>query len=990
MPQLAITAFGAPSVASHGEPIAVDTRKAIAMLVYLAVERRAHTRDTLAALLWPEYDQAHARATLRRTLSALVHALPPNMLVVSHDTIAVADDADLRFDIETFRRLLLQSQQHRHTEAEVCADCLAQLRQATELYQGDFLAGFALRDSEPFEDWQAAQRDALRRDLAAALERITRLLTAQHAYAEALPYARRWLELDPLHETAHRHVMRLYEWSGQHAAALRQYRLCLQTLDRELGIAPLDATTQLYEAIRQHRAPPPPPNTQRASAPSHSPDDRVAAAPTSAASSSPASVLPAPFVGRAQEWAAALAAYQQAGASGHLLAVEGEAGIGKTRLVEQLVAYARERGATVVTTRCYQGEETLAYAPFAAAIHSALSQPDVRQRLALLPDHWLSVVARFAPEVAAIRPGVQVAPPLDGPGAQSRFFEGLRQALISALSATAQPGVLFLDDLHWADAASLALVAYLARRLPETRICLVVAWRGAELASQHPLRQWLAEARRSGVLTHLRLERLPESAVQEWVATSLPATAESPPGELATHIHQETEGLPFFVAEYILALAQGTLDTHAQLWTVPGGIRDLLQSRLRLLSDEARQVLSAAAVLGRTFDFVTVRESSGRSEEETVAALETLTAYGLLTELAGTGLAGPAYDFTHQKLRELTYQETSLARRRLLHHRAAEALVALGRRNRPAEGLAAGQIAHHYLAAGDQRAAAQYFRLAAERARSLYANEEALGDFARALALGHPDAGALHEAIGDLQVLLGRYADALASFKNAASAGDDAEVDTLVRLDQKLSKVHARRGNWDAAQSYLEAALAQLGTREDPMVRAHIFAEWSLIARGRGAAGEARTLAARALDDATAAESPRALAEAHNLLGVLASDQREYATSIDHLQQSLELAVRADDSHARAAALTNLALALGRAGDAKRALRLAEEALALCAVQGDRHHQAALHNNIADLLHSTGRSDEAIPHLKQAVAILAEIGVESGAVQPEIWKLAEW
>ncbi len=991
MSLLCILAFGAPAVEASGQSIVVDTRKAIALLVYLAMERRAHTRDTLAALLWPEYDQPHARATLRRTLSTLSHALPPNALVISRDTIALADDADLAFDVEAFRRALRRTAEHKHAENEVCAACLAPLRQAVVLYRGDFLAGFILRDSEPFEDWQAAQRDALRRELASALERLTRLLIAQHAFAEALTYARRWLELDPLHETAHRYLMRLYDWSGQHAAALRQYRSCVQILDRELGIAPVDATTRLYEAIREHRAPPP--LARSVSSKPVPVDSPRPGAKGGAASGLPASsptplppVRHALFVGRTAEWRDALVAYQRAASGGYILAVEGEAGIGKTRLVERLATHAREAGAPVVMTRCYEGEETLAYAPIAAALRAALAQDAARARLAGLPDHWLAEIARLTPEVATLRTGVFAAPPLDSPGAQSRFFEGMRQALTTALGSAPQPGLLFLDDLHWADVASLAMVAYLTRRIPDAPFLLVVAWRGADESPEHPLRQWLAEAKRAGRVTYLHLDRLPASAVEEWVAASLPADSDRPLAEIASRVHQETEGLPFFVAEYVLALANGALGSRDQQWSVPGGVRDLLRSRLRLLSEETRQVLTAAAVLGHSFDFATVRDSSGRSEEEVIAALESLTRHGLIAEVVGTRPAGPTYDFTHQKLHELTYEETSLARRRLLHRRAAEALVALGHRQR-AGGLYASQIAQHYLAAGDEPAAAEYFRIAAERARSLYANEDALRDFQRALALGHPDAAALHEASGDMYVLLGQYGNALTSFENAAAHGDDA---SLGRLEQKLSKVHARRGNWNAAQSHLEDALTLLGDADEPALRAHIYAEGSLIARRRGDADEAQARATRALEYAVAGDDLRALAEAHNMLGVLASDQGDHAAGIRHLEQSLELAERAESMNARAAALTNLALALGRAGDAERALRLAEEALALCAAQGDRHHQAALHNNIADLLHAAGRAAEAMPHLKQAVAIFAEIGVESGAVQPEIWKLAEW
>lgn len=994
MSTISLRTLGPFRVECDAQPLTVDTRKALAMLVYLCVERRAHTRDALADLLWPEYDQIHARSTLRRTLSTLNAALPQAYLCSQRDTIAVNEHAALYLDVDAFHELLARCRAHHHGSSDVHVACLEPLSEAVELYQGDFLADFHVRGATGFEEWQLEKRDYLRRELAESLERLTRILIARHAFSDALPYARHWLQLDVLHEPAHRYMMRLLDWSGQRSAALQQYRECMRILDRELGVAPLEATTRLYEAIKEHRAPQAPPLRSGTAAravmvpgmggvTSRSvPDNRLESERPASSQNRPS---PEPFVGREREWKIVLDVYESTESGGRILVLEGEAGIGKTRLITELAAHALHAGARPISAQCYEGEESLAFAPIAAALRTALTQQPDQSRLEHVADHWLSEGARLLPELALLRPGLPSAPPLESPGAQSRFFEGLRQILLAMCRSDSRSGLLAIDDLQWADSATLNLLAYLARRLSGD-ICMVLAWRSGDISMHQRLRQLLAEIRRDGRATHLTLGRLSPDAVGDWIASALGPTGISEMPEVVARLYEETEGLPFFIAEYVHAFASGALLPREQDWTVPGGVHDLLRSRLRAVSEAGWQVLTTAAILGRSFDFATVREASGRSEEETIAALEELIARRLISEVSGADGSGPRYDFTHEKLRALVSSECSLARRRLLHRRSAEVLAASARRQRSG-GPPAGQIAQHYLAAGDETAAAEYYKLAGDLARGLYANAEALRHFQLALALGHPDTIALHEAIGDVHTLLGEYAAALASYEMAASSAPAA---SLARLERKLSNVYIRRGEWESARSHLEAALASLGEGRAAGERARLHADWSLIARHRGRVDEAQKHAEQALHLATEAGDERALAQVHNILGLLARDQGERALARQYLERSLELAERLDDPGVQVASLNNLALALGSAGDVARAVELAEAALALCATQGDRHYEAALHNNLADLLYACGRGEEAMAHLKQAVRIYAEIGVEAGAVQPAIWKLAEW
>ena len=242
-----------------GQPLAVDTRKATAILAYLAVSGNVQSRDIIATLLWPEYDGERARAALRRTLSTLRTSLGGERLVTDRGAVSL-DLSDAWFDLAEFRRVT----------ADPTATPAA-LADAVDLHRGDLLAGFAVRDSAAFDDWQRAAADTARRELATALDRLIGELAASGRLDEAVARAEQRLALDPLHEPAHRRLIELYAASGRRADALAQYRECVRALDRELGVRPLSETTELYNAVNEGRTP------QRPAAPAPAPATRAAA-----------------------------------------------------------------------------------------------------------------------------------------------------------------------------------------------------------------------------------------------------------------------------------------------------------------------------------------------------------------------------------------------------------------------------------------------------------------------------------------------------------------------------------------------------------------------------------------------------------------------------------------------------------------------------------------------------------------------------------------
>jgi DNA-binding SARP family transcriptional activator len=972
MDQLRLALLGAPQVEVGGAPLRVDTRKAVALLAYLAYSSRRHGRDQLAALLWPEGDDAHARAALRRTLSALNHALGGSARVAADRTglELVAPAMDL--DIERFRQLVASCDAHGHEPERACASCAEPLAEAVALHRGDFLAGFTLRDAPEFEDWQLAEADTLRREHAGALQRLVDARAVQGRWQAAIADAERWLALDPLHEPAHRQLIRLYAWSGQRGAAMRQYRACVRILDQELGVPPLEETSVLYQQVTEGRVEPPPTPPPEAARPAAGP---VAAAPHGGAPAPP------PLVGRQPQWAAlqeAWAGVERSG-SGRLVALTGEAGVGKTRLAEGFAAHVGSARGRVLVCRCYEGER-LAYGPLADGLRAALARPDGTAWARDLEPHWLAEAARLLPELAPLAPAATVPTP-DGPGAQGRFLEGLCRTLLAAAAGT-RTGLLLLDDLHWADDATMDAVGYLVRRLDRWPLLVLAAWRGEDVPRGHRLRRVAAEAQRAGTAATLTLGRLDRDATAELVRAVAPARAAA-----VEELYRRSEGLPLLLVSYLAALDDG----DGVLPTLPRGARELLQARLERVSAAAWQLLTAAAVIGRSFDVDTVREASGRSDDEALAAIEELVRLGLIHEVTGPSTS---YDFSHEQVRLLVYEQAGLARRRLLHRRVAQALGGLAR-GRGGEGQAA-SVAHHFQLAGRDAEAAEWFAQAGERAAALYANREAVAHYQAALALGSPDDAAhLQLALGDLHTLLGEYGDALAAYEAAAAR---CEPGQLAVVEHRLGRLHHRRGDWEAAEVHLEAALAALTAGEGAAggeeagtaaFRARLVADHSLTAHRRGRTDQAAGLAAQALRLAGAAGDPAALAQCHNLVGMLAAGAGDLERAPHHLERSLAFAEMLPDPTARVAALNNLALTHQAAGRLDQAIELATAALDLCTAQGDRHRQAALHNNLADLFHAAGQPDEAMRHLKQAVAIFAEVG-ERDRLEPAIWQLVEW
>jgi DNA-binding SARP family transcriptional activator len=591
-------------------PIQVDTRKAIALLVYIAVTGESHRRSSLVNLLWPEYDRTRGRTALRRTLYALRKALAGDWLDVDREEIGLKPSADpstgsgqaVWVDVDEFHRHLAGCETHGHAATEVCPACVAPLTDAVALVRGDFLSGFGLRDSPNFDDWQLFQAEVLHRELANALERLERWHSARREFELAVGYTRRMLALDPLDEKVHGQLMRLYAWSGRRSAALRQYEECVKILRDELGVSPQETTTQLCEAIEAGRPPPPPSPDRLPDLPAHPPfflegKDRVE--------------RPV-FVARERELEQLERFLDTALAGqGRVVFVTGDAGSGKTALMQEFARLAQKAHADLVIAGGHGNAHTGVgdpYLPFREILGlltgdieaqwsaGAMTRDQARRLWHLLPlavevlaEAGPDLIGSFVPIPTLVRRAQALAPlgsdwltqltelvqlkkalPGNPNLQQSDLFEQYTRVLRTLASQKSL--LLTLDDLQWADGGSVNLLFHLGRRIGGSRILIVGAYRPAEVAQGRP-----PTFRRAEASTDTRQrERHPlESVVNEFKRTFgdievdleraegrefVDAFLDSEPNRLGDTfretLHQLTKGHPLFTVELLRGMQE--------------------------------------------------------------------------------------------------------------------------------------------------------------------------------------------------------------------------------------------------------------------------------------------------------------------------------------------------------------------------------------------------------------------------------------------------
>jgi len=925
MARLALTLLGGFQAGLDGGPtLRVRTRKAQALLAYLALPAGyAHPRDKLAALLWGDLPPARARAGLRRALFDLRSALARadvSALRLDSET-ARLDDGTVKVDVAAF-------------ETRVAEGTPAALEQATALYRGELLAGLAV--GEPaFEDWLRAQRERLRELVVEALARLLRHQQDTGALEAAVRTGLQLLALDPLQEPVHRVLMRLYDRLGRREAALRQYAQCVETLQRELGLAPEAETEVLHREIL-HRRPGPAP-AEAAIAPSLTADGDT------------------PLVGRETERARlddALAAASQG--SGRVVLIRGEAGIGKTRLVALLHARVRDKGSGVLIGRAYETEQTLAFGPWLDALRAGGVTRDEALLVALGPV-WRAELARLLPEVG-------LPPPPAAVGADAlRLFEAMAR-LIAALAAR-RPLLLVLEDLHWADDTSLRLLAFVARRVAAWPVLLVVTAREEEPETPALGAALHALARDAAPIT-LRLGPLSREDTLGLVeALAGPQAPVSP--DLGERVWATAAGHPLMIVEAMRALATGGWLPGAPELALPERVRDLIGRRLGRLGEPAQRLAAVAAVIAREFDPALLQRAAGVGAEDAADRLDELLRHRVLHS------SGERLAFTHDRIRDVAYRQLSPPRRRLLHGQVARAIEALYRPHLEPHALALGL---HYREAEAWEEAVRYLRQAGGAAVARSAYREAMSCFDQALAgVSHlPQERESTVLILDLRLEAGTALLALGELPRLRESLLAAEADARAIQDEErlgrvwsgLCQYHRLFGEPERAIDLGRQALAVAEAAGDRALEVTTNHRLGQAYRSRGEYRQAVAVLARNVKPCPADEAVLSRAQ----LATARAELGEMSQAILDGEEALQLAEATERPDLVTAAQNGLGCAHLDRGELDRAIAALEEACRLA-----RRWQLGVllywsQSPLAQAYALAGRVAEAVPLQERTVA----------------------
>jgi len=737
MGELIVRLLGPPEVLHGGRPVELRTRKALALMAYLAAEGGARPREELIELLWPGSDEARGRSALRSALLSLRAPLreedgsfDEEHLRAAGNLLCLGEAPHVLTDLQTLESGYATARSGRRIGDR--GEALSRLKSAVEAYRGDFLEGFRLDDAPEFDHWLDLQRQAWRRRASLVHDWLSELQTEGGDLRAGLLTADAWTKLDPLDERAARRLMEAQLALGDRAGALDSYETLRSALGDRLCATPSPETEALADRARAE-----PPVRE----------------PTWSARPGPRALPETPFVDRAAEFAALVEGYRQA-ASGSPCAVAlvGDGGIGKTRLAEEFLAWASARGADVLRGRSHEVGSRIPYGVLVDAIRPRIERE--RAPDDLLEDVWLSELSRLLPELRERYP--DVPPPAMGEEAEARarLFEAITR-LVAALAGLSgsEPVVFFADDLHWASRASLDVLKYAGRRWVAggARVLLVLGLRPESTDSVPSPGRWLSELGRE--LPVRRLDLVPLAAGDTRDMLRVLAGAEPDAGDpeldrFGEWLFAETSGQPLFLAETIKDLSERglleprlgsrgkpllRLSQEAREGLIlgrsylPESVRAAIRAQLSRVGGAASRLLAAGAVLGHGFTFERLIRVAELGEEEGLSALDEALAGRLVVEARGGRVPSDSYAFAHDKIRDVAYTVSGAARRRVFHRRALEILRD--------EGAPASELARHALAAGETEAAFRHLVSAGDEAMAVFAVKDAISHYEQARRL---------------------------------------------------------------------------------------------------------------------------------------------------------------------------------------------------------------------------------------------------------------
>ena len=604
------------------------------------------------------------------------------------------------------------------------------------------------------------------------------------------------------------------------------------------------------------------------------------------------------LVGREDELIEARTLWNRAvGGDGQMLLVSGEPGIGKTRFTREMITQASVTGGMALVGECY-AEGGAPYSPFSQIVSAALDNGrlvgarESAEGSIQLPDYVLSDLLTLAPELRLTFGDVPPNPPLDAESEQRRLFENI--VVLSRILSERQPLLVVLEDAHWADGGTMAMIRHLARRGRRLPLMLIVTYREVELNEASPFHQLLLDLNRERLASRIKLSRFDREETGALLAALF---AEEVTPDFLDAVYRETEGNPFFIEEVCKSLVEsGQLYYEDGSWrrpqmteiSIPQSVRSAIQSRVLKLPDEQQELLRLAAILGREFDFETLAAASDLDEDHLIDALEAAESSQLIEEIAKR--RGGTFSFVHALIPATLAESLSGLRRRRMHQKAAVVIERL----RPDD---VGILAYHFDEAAEEEKALKYHTLAGNLASKAYANQEAEGHFRAGLELNPetPEEADLLAGLGVVAARQSRFTEAIEAWQKCT------HLYWSIENDPRVAWCFARmtRAGWDSGEpprglELGEEGLEILGEAPDSPELADLLHEVARAYFFNGLASKGIPIIDRALAMVDADQSAVIMAEALITKGLLTFNN---ILKYEVAQRSFEKAIAISQKH---------------------------------------------------------------------------------------------
>ncbi len=917
-------------------------------------------RDCLTGLFWPERPDARARRALSQALWQIRHALGPaaDRLVAEQETVTFQCRSGDWLDVIEFQLLCATSL------TQVISEQASRYHHATELYCGDFL-------QDIYDDWALVERERLRELYLGALDRLVTAYKQSSNFEQALICAQRLAAADPLRESAHREMMRLYHLIGRPQAALQQFATLRDLLGQELGAPPGPATIALYQEIAAAAVEASPPHLPIALPPPPLLRD----------------LSHLPFVGRTSERQELLSALQAAAQGrGGLALIEGDAGVGKTRLAGELVAEARWRKFQVGQSKADPLAGCAPYQLWLDALSPLLTPLRITQLAELVEPHWLAIATQLFPAITQhlpdLSPPASVAPEAE----QGRLNESVAHCLAGL--AAASPVLLILEDAHWADDASLAALLGAAPLLPTHCVLIALTCRAAESRERAAVGEALESLARALPITRLELSAFEPAEAVTLIRQALgTGYADRRATSFAEYLQSEAGGNALFLVEMLKSLLeQGNL-VHAPEsgWTfpcqadplpTPASIQELVTKRLERLLPALRNVLEWLAILGEEASFTALARASQVGTPALLTSLRELEQRGFVVE------AQAQYRFEHDRIREIVHQAISPEQRRVLHRQAGAILEQL----RPDHN---GALAHHFAHGQVWDKAVIYNRQAGDQAKSVYAGAQAIAYYGQAIAAWqHLPAFerqlglSLYMERGRICQETGRFDQAEADFGAAGKLAEQLnDKDNQACALNHQSYLQFQRGDFGGAAAIAQQALdLSSKARLSSEIAAGFFNKANAL-RNQGCYSEAIELYEQAAAIFERLDDQTRLADCLNRMGAALYRPGGFARGYELVERALAIRRRLDDKVGIAYSLVNMSALCNYQGQFARSRQAAQEALEIARAIGDPYGEDAALCNLGITLVEQGFFDQAIASFERALQIARSIG--DRALEPE-------